>query len=81
MTSQYSHCEMGWNLKLREAVTQLETTYTTPILSYEGSALVRPELRKVANPAEDQGKGWWSQRDLNPCLSLESRYNAVYTGA
>lgn len=47
---------MGWNLKLREAVTQLETTYTTSILSYEGSALVRPELRKVANPAEDQEK-------------------------
>lgn len=47
MTSQYSHCEMGCNLKLREAVTQLETTYTTPILSYEGSALVRPELRNL----------------------------------
>jgi integrase len=75
MTSQYSHGGQGWNLKLREAVTQLETTYTTPILSYgvsyEGSSLLRPELRKVANSAEDQGKGWWSQRDLNPCLSLE----------
>ena len=78
MTSQYSHGGQGWNLKLREAVRQLETTYTEPVLSYglsyEGSALIRPELRKVANSLEDQGKGWWSQRDLNPCLSLESRY-------
>jgi integrase len=75
MTSQYSHGGQGWNLKLREAVTQLETTYTAPVLSYglsyEGSSLLRPELRKVANSAEDQRKGWWSQRDLNPCLSLE----------
>jgi integrase len=78
MTSQYSHGGHGWNLKLRDAVTQLETTYTKPVLSYglsyERSTLPQPELKKVANSSEDQGKGWWSQRDLNPCLSLESRY-------
>ncbi len=75
MTSHYSHGGHGWNLKLREAVALLETTYTSPILSYglsyEGSATVRTDLKNVANSAEDQGKGWWSQRDLNPCLSLE----------
>ena len=41
MTSHYSHGGHGWDLKLREAVEPLETTYKTPILSYEGSATVR----------------------------------------
>ena len=46
-----------------------------PVLSYglsmRGKPLLEPEIRKVANLSEDQGKGWWSQQDLNPCLSLE----------
>ncbi len=75
MTSHYSHGGHGWNMKLRDAVMQLETTYTTPHLSYnlsyEGPAREQVEDRKVANLSEDLGKGWWSQRDLNPCLSLE----------
>ncbi len=75
MTSQYSHGGHGWNLKLREAVMQLETTYIEPVLSYGlsygPSTLTQPEAKRVANLSEDQGKGWWSQRDLNPCLSLE----------
>ena len=62
-------------MEFREAVTQLDTTYTKAVLSYglsyERQTLPEPELRKVANSSEDQGKGWWSQRDLNPCLSLE----------
>ncbi|MFN8333423.1 MAG: hypothetical protein U0T81_19795 [Saprospiraceae bacterium] len=52
----------------------LETTCTKPVVSYEEASFTKPDLRKVANSSEDQGKGWWSQRDLNPCLSLESRY-------
>lgn len=50
MTSQYSHGGLGWKLKLRDAVTQLETTYTTPILSYglsyEALDIVRPDLKR-----------------------------------
>ena len=75
MTSQYSHGGQGWNLKLRDAVAQLETTYNTgpatSNLSYGAFQSVPHDVRKVANSSEDQGKGWWSQRDLNPCLSLE----------
>ena len=75
MTSQYSHGGQGWNLKLRDAVAQLETTYNTgpatSNLSYGAFQTVPHDVRKVANSSEDQGKGWWSQRDLNPCLSLE----------
>ena len=75
MTTQYSHGGHGWNQKLREAVTLLEPTYTTKNLSYglsygRSSDAATP-LKKVANAAEDQGKEWWSQRDSNPCLSLE----------
>ncbi len=71
LQSHYSHGGHGWNLKLRDAVTELETTYSKPVLSYDGSATVRPDLKKIANFAEDHKKGWWSQRDLNPCLSFE----------
>ncbi len=89
MTSQYSHGGQGWNLKLREAVSLLENTYKIGQigsnlsygLSYGGLTTDMPDQRKVANSAEDQGKGWWSQRDLNPCLSLESRSRAVLTVA
>jgi hypothetical protein len=75
MTSRYSHGGYGWNQELRRAVTLLETAYTGLNLSYgcpmedetgNGSRSV-----KVANSREGIGKGWWSQRDSNPCLSLE----------
>ena len=70
--SQYSHGGHGWNLKLREAVSLLETTYT---LSYNMSYGIPPSNeaaeKKAVNLSSDKGKDWWSQRDLNPCLSLE----------
>ena len=34
----------------------------------KGYGWIQPVAGKTA---EDQGKGWWSQRDSNPCLSLE----------
>jgi integrase len=72
MTSQYSHGGHGWNLKLREAVTLLETTYTLSYnVSYDTLPGKQPTEKKVANLLSHQGKEWWSQRDLNPCLSLE----------
>ncbi len=47
-----------------------------------GRGLARSDVQmEVVNLSEDQGNGWWSQRDLNPCLSLESRYKAVLTVA
>ena len=72
MTSQYSHGGHGWNLKLREAVSLLETTYTLSYnVSYDILPSNQPTEKKVVNLSSDKGKGWWSQRDLNPCLSLE----------
>jgi hypothetical protein len=57
---------------VREAVILLETTYT---LSYTCPitplATNQPAEKNVVNLSSDKGKGWWSQRDLNPCLSLE----------
>ena len=68
--SQYSHGGHGWNLKLREAVSLLETTYT---LSYNVSYGIPPSNeaaeKKAVNLSSDKGKDWWSQRDLNPCLN------------
>lgn len=62
-------------MKLREAVTLLEDAYRRTnlsyYLSYEGLAQEECEERKVSNSAEHLKKGWWFQRDLNPCLSLE----------
>ena len=71
MTMRYSHGGQGWNQQLRRAVTLLETT----VLSY-GLSCRQPSTElgidlKAVNSTEDQGKSWWSQRDLNPCLSLE----------
>jgi hypothetical protein len=52
-----------------------ETAYAGLTLSYglsheghEGQVTI---VEKVANAREDQGNKWWSQRDSNPCLSLE----------
>ena len=65
MTSRYSHGGYGWNQQLRYAVTLLHTA----LLSYGQSADDATPRLKVANASKDEGKMWWSQRDLNLCLS------------
>ena len=67
MTAAYSHDGYGWNQQLRYAVNLLHKallSYGRPI----DDATLQP---KVANSRRDEENGWWSQRDLNPCLSLE----------
>jgi integrase len=71
MTSLYSHGGYGWNQQLREAVTLLHTALLSYGLSDRRSVRENSETKKVVNAAPDEGKEWWSQRDLNPCLSLE----------
>jgi len=71
MTSRYSHGGHGWNLQLRQAVTLLHTALLSYGLSYGRSTEDATLQLKVANAAKDERKVWWSQRDLNPCLSLE----------
>jgi integrase len=71
MTSRYSHGGHGWNQQLRESVTRLYTALLSYGLSYGQNADDNSITRKVVNAAPDPGKSWWSQRDLNPCLSLE----------
>ena len=71
MTARYSHGGHGWNQQLRHAVTLLETAVLSDGLSYgRASDEMAPALKR-ANSSETKEKGWWSQRDLNPCLSLE----------
>jgi len=71
MTSRYSHGGYGWNQQLRFAVTLLHTALLSYGLSYGRSTDDATLQLKVANASKDEGKVWWSQRDLNPCLSLE----------
>jgi len=71
MTSRYSHGGYGWNQQLRYAVTLLHTALLSNGLSYGRSAADATPHRKVASASKAEGKVWWSQRDLNPCLSLE----------
>ena len=71
MTSRYSHGGYGWNQQLRHAVTFLHTALLSYGLSYGQLADDTTPQLKVANAPKDEGKVWWSQRDLNPCLSLE----------
>ncbi len=40
-------------------------------LSYESGKAIVADAVNAPNAAKNLGKGWWSQRDLNPCLSLE----------
>ena len=68
MTSQYSHGGHGWNQQLRDAVMRLEQGFLVYETVY---GLVRTNPRLAVSAAKDQGKKWWSQRDSNPCLSLE----------
>ena len=74
MTMRYSHGGHGWNQQLRRAVTLLETTVLSYGLSYRQPSVEMDVAFNALNSSEHQGNGWWSQRDLNPCLSLESRY-------
>ena len=74
ITARYSHGGPGWNEQLRRAVTSLETAYPTALsygLSYESARALVADAVNAQNAAKNLGKGWWSQRDLNPCLSLE----------
>ena len=71
MTSQYSHGGYGWNQLLRHAVTLLHTALLSAGLSAGIPAVEVRSQPKIANSRRDEGKVWWSQRDLNPCLSLE----------
>jgi hypothetical protein len=67
MTAAYSHGGYGWNQQLRAAVSQLHNA----LLSYGNPVQQSSEQAKVANSLERREKVWWSQRDSNPCLSLE----------
>ena len=71
MTSRYSHGGYGWNQQLRKAVTLLHTALLSYGLSYGRLADDATSTVMVANSRRDEEKVWWSQRDLNPCLSLE----------
>jgi hypothetical protein len=71
MTSRYSHGGYGWNQQLREAVTRLHSALLSYGLSYGQDVSDESSARKVVNAASDVENQWWSQRDLNPCLSLE----------
>jgi Phage integrase family len=71
MTSRYSHGGYGWNQQLREAVTRLHTALLSYGLSDGKGIREDSKMKKVINAAPDVEKSWWSQRDLNPCLSLE----------
>jgi hypothetical protein len=61
----------GWNQQLRNAVTLLHTALLSAGLSAGQSSDEKRSELKVANSRKSQGKVWWSQRDLNPWLSLE----------
>ena len=71
MTAAYSHGGYGWNQQLREAVTRLYNALLSYGLSYGIPTEEATAETKVANSRRDEGKVWWSQRDSNPCLSLE----------
>ena len=71
MTSRYSHGGYGWNQQLRHAMTLLHTALLSYGLSYGRLAEETSPQTKVANAWKGEEKMWWSQRDLNPCLSLE----------
>ncbi len=67
MTAAYSHGGYGWNQQLRAAVSLLHNA----LLSYGSPIAESGEQLRVAYSRRDEGKVWWSQRDSNPCLSLE----------
>ncbi len=71
MTAAYSHGGYGWDQQRRAAVSLLHHGLLSYGLSYGRSGEEALPQPKVANSWRDEGKWWWSQRDLNPCLSLE----------
>ena len=71
MTNRYSHGGFGWNQQLREAVTRLHIALLSYGLSDERDVRDAALSKKAVNAAPDVENWWWSQRDLNPCLSLE----------
>jgi integrase len=71
MTVQYSLGGHGWNQQLRHAVTLLQTGLLSYGLSYGRPAEDQTSHLKVVNASKGERNSWWSQRDLNPCLSLE----------
>jgi hypothetical protein len=66
----------GWNQQLRNAVTLLHTALLSAGLSAGQSPDEKISDLKVANSRRDEGKVWWSQRDLNPSLSLERTHES-----
>jgi integrase len=79
MTSRYSHGGYGWNQQLRHAVTLLHTALLSYGLSYGRPAEDATSNVRVANSRRDEGKVWWSQRDLNPCLNHAHVFAMVST--
>jgi len=71
MTAAYSHGGYGWNQQLRHAVSLLHKALVSYGLSYGTVLEDLTGERKVANSRKNEEKVWWSQRDSNPCLSLE----------
>ena len=71
MTSRYSHGGYGWNQQLRHAVVLLHTALLSYNLSYGHLADDATPQPRVANARKAGEEVWWSQRDSNPCLSLE----------
>ena len=69
MTTRYSHGGQGWNQQLRHAVTHLEAAILSYGLSYEPFSDESALVVKTETSLKDQARGWWSQRDLNPCLN------------
>ena len=74
-TARYSHGnlygEMGWDAKLREAVTRLETAVVSYGLSYEKQKRDSRMSVGRGNVLKNNEKKWRPQGDLNPCRRRE----------
>ena len=55
---------------MRYALTRLEMSLSYE-MSYKNNSGDTSLISKDDNPRQAQENNWWSQRDLNPCLSLE----------
>ena len=75
ITAIYSHGdvhgEIGWDAKLREAVTPLETAVLSYDLSYEKQSRESNKMAGSANELKNKGKRWRPQGDLNHCRRRE----------
>ena len=63
------HCSQRSTIRLQWLLPQGDTQDND--CPYFHRPTTRRSQLKVANAAKDERKVWWSQRDLNPCLSLE----------